>query len=223
MKFQSKHVKQPCASLTLKKQPCKNKSSFLVNDRHFCTVHARNIKASEACSICYEQMHKNNCIRLYDCDHFFHLDCLRKWSAGEATNGSCPLCRRSLMSVDYMELYKPTAYKILNRVSGLSGQKQAFFWRSIEFQSVYLLSRHRQETFEPVTTADDDDTDNYNYNDENELHQPATVNDENELHQPATVNDENELHQPATDNDENELHQPATDNDENELGQQATV
>ena len=52
------------------------------------------------CSVCLEEIHKNNGKKL-SCGHRFHKDCLDKWlSMGhDKTNGcSCPNCRESIVS-----------------------------------------------------------------------------------------------------------------------------
>ena len=47
----------------------------------------------EDCPICYEAVDKSTGHCTLACNHSFHISCLTRWSAGEA---SCPMCRHQL-------------------------------------------------------------------------------------------------------------------------------
>jgi hypothetical protein len=61
-------------------------------------------KYNEACTICFEDYEKGDCVRVISqCHHEFHDDCIIKWAGTFATSNikrgctpTCPLCNESL-------------------------------------------------------------------------------------------------------------------------------
>ena len=64
-------------------------------DEHVSSEHATVRETSNAteeedcCSICLEDFGPVNCLRVLDCWHQFHVECLEMWCA---RNSVCPMC-----------------------------------------------------------------------------------------------------------------------------------
>lgn len=50
------------------------------------------------CSVCWEDFQLNEQVRKLPCSHVFHSDCICPWLAN---HGTCPICRKSLVSENY--------------------------------------------------------------------------------------------------------------------------
>ena len=45
-----------------------------------------NLEENNSCSICLESLNNNKILK-YECNHYFHENCINRW------NNGCPLCR----------------------------------------------------------------------------------------------------------------------------------
>jgi hypothetical protein len=57
--------------------------------------------SATTCSICFEEYHTHDVMRVMPCGHRFHVDCVDEWLLGKPKPGDirrfvCPLCSRSL-------------------------------------------------------------------------------------------------------------------------------
>ena len=60
-------------------------------------IHKKKNIHEEDCSICLNKMN-NKIIKLNNCIHCFHSDCIIKWF--KQGNISCPICRESLLKLN---------------------------------------------------------------------------------------------------------------------------
>lgn len=96
-------------------KPCIYPSKGEYDDKYYCNIHLKSIKANQECSICFEPMTQSTALKL-GCNHIFHKKCMQKW--GEQSD-QCPLCRqtldvKSVMAVnkDYMEMLSYCLFSI---------------------------------------------------------------------------------------------------------------
>lgn len=52
-----------------------------------------NINEKLTCNICLLDINYNDIIRILNCEHFYHANCIDKWFEKKS---SCPLCRNNL-------------------------------------------------------------------------------------------------------------------------------
>ena len=56
-------------------------------------------EGNEKCVICYENFMKNESLKMTQCFHLFHFQCIQKWvesKINEVELPECPICRRKL-------------------------------------------------------------------------------------------------------------------------------
>ena len=66
------------------------------------------------CAICFDIINLNDRIKILECDHIFHYDCINRWRKTSMTPDrlySCPVCRAT--QVYYPPIPK---YMIINRL-----------------------------------------------------------------------------------------------------------
>ncbi|CAD8112053.1 unnamed protein product [Paramecium primaurelia] len=51
------------------------------------------IKESEICSICLQEINERKLIKILKCNHYFHDDCIKEWVLRKA---ECPTCRDNI-------------------------------------------------------------------------------------------------------------------------------
>ena len=51
----------------------------------------------EKCSICHDNFILDKTVKILQCKHFFHYECLRRWVIS-CTKSFCPLCRERIPS-----------------------------------------------------------------------------------------------------------------------------
>lgn len=56
---------------------------YTMRRNNFCSV----------CSICYEEFNRNDSLRVLECDHCFHMNCIGRWLNRSNT---CPMCRKDV-------------------------------------------------------------------------------------------------------------------------------
>ncbi|CAG9334291.1 unnamed protein product [Blepharisma stoltei] len=52
-------------------------------------------KGSELCAICLDDFLPKSLIRMLDCDHYFHVNCIDEWASN---NIRCPLCKQNMVA-----------------------------------------------------------------------------------------------------------------------------
>lgn len=111
---------------------CENRSKGTYEDKHYCNVHLKSIKAKEECVICFEKMTPSTSMTL-GCNHVFHKVCMKRW--GEQSD-QCPLCRetldvRSIMAINknYMDMLSYCLFSIpsTHRPAIIQGMENALF------------------------------------------------------------------------------------------------
>jgi len=60
---------------------------------------------NDVCAICHEQMNNCDSTKLVECDHAFHLKCIKRWFQKKNTI-SCPCCRTICNNDNYFVLNK---------------------------------------------------------------------------------------------------------------------
>lgn len=113
-------------------KPCNNQSKGSYEDKCYCNVHLKSIRAKEECVICFEAMSPATALKL-GCNHVFHKHCMVKW--GEQSD-QCPLCRekldvKSIMAInkDYMDMLSYCLFSIpsTHRPAIIQGIEEAIF------------------------------------------------------------------------------------------------
>lgn len=62
-----------------------------------------NSNDSSSCSICLGCIGDENGVRILpNCGHYFHISCIDRWLLLCPTNSSCPLCRATVISKDFL-------------------------------------------------------------------------------------------------------------------------
>ena len=61
-----------------------------ISNRYFEISEKRNKDDHESCSICRNNLKKNDLVCMTKCNHYFHCSCLVTWLN---RNDSCPICR----------------------------------------------------------------------------------------------------------------------------------
>lgn len=76
---------------------------FLVNFyvKHIIRVPPpSNSQVDDCCSICLEEITEDS-VKTFECDHYFHLECLNQWVSKSAT---CPVCRTKLSVIHKIKI-----------------------------------------------------------------------------------------------------------------------
>ena len=76
---------------------------FLVNFylKHIIRVPPpSNSQVDDCCSICLEEIREDG-VKTFECDHYFHLECLNQWVSKSAT---CPVCRTKLSVIHKIKI-----------------------------------------------------------------------------------------------------------------------
>lgn len=84
-----------CEAFTRRKNACKNKASCIYNNRSLCSIHLQCVKSNEECPICFNYLEKKNRIKLEECGHYFHKDCLIM-ACNFNKCMDCPYCRTQI-------------------------------------------------------------------------------------------------------------------------------
>ena len=58
----------------------------------------------DCCSICLEEIIEDS-VKTFECDHYFHLECLNQWVSKSAT---CPVCRTKLSVIHKIKINPQT-------------------------------------------------------------------------------------------------------------------
>mmetsp|Transcript_16563 Transcript_16563/g.35539 ORF Transcript_16563/g.35539 Transcript_16563/m.35539 type:complete len:195 (-) Transcript_16563:710-1294(-) len=62
-------------------------------------VHARGGEGGRSCSVCCEDFVSEDTLRVLQCGHRFHLECVDRWLLGhDAGDIGCPMCKAPLLS-----------------------------------------------------------------------------------------------------------------------------
>ncbi|CAG9321198.1 unnamed protein product [Blepharisma stoltei] len=64
-------------------------------------------RGKESCSICLEEFEIHSSVRMLGCEHFFHASCIDGWAK---TKSICPLCKKSLISIENIQRAKGKYY-----------------------------------------------------------------------------------------------------------------
>lgn len=78
-------------------------SDFVINSAHIlkykdCSDAATDQTEMKNCTICFEEFKEDEEVRMLDCKHFFHIDCVDRWLIGHSNH--CPYCRAEIEVVE---------------------------------------------------------------------------------------------------------------------------
>ena len=94
----SKNPKRACGKKPRKQKTLKDEMRrFWVNKEIAMTkmdsVQKTILETKEECAVCMEEMAERGELRITDCFHTFHRECLEKWTLKQST---CPFCRSEI-------------------------------------------------------------------------------------------------------------------------------
>lgn len=55
----------------------------------------------DCCSICLDEINQD-CVKTFECNHYFHLSCLNEWVSKSST---CPVCRTKLNVIHKIKIH----------------------------------------------------------------------------------------------------------------------
>lgn len=87
---------------------------------NFVSINVSKIEVDDLddCSICMENMIREETIVVSSCNHLFHLDCLKKyWNDSETFHNKCPNCRQNMIFFEIGYFIEKDGQKLLNRSS----------------------------------------------------------------------------------------------------------
>lgn len=84
---------------------------FIINFylKHIIKIRSGDDDEEKCCSICLEDISQDS-VKTFECDHYFHLDCLNQWVSKSAT---CPICRTKLNVIHKIKI-NDTSYELLH-------------------------------------------------------------------------------------------------------------
>jgi hypothetical protein len=89
-----------------------NIKKFVLNDYFELTKFDNNMCENKECSICLENMNKDNIVKCIYCKNEFHETCINElWSI---RHDNCPLCRKST-HISFL-MYSNIKYKFFNKL-----------------------------------------------------------------------------------------------------------
>lgn len=68
---------------------------FVVSSANIKKFREVNDKSMPTCLICFEEYTPEDDVRILDCEHFFHPDCVDRWLIGHSR--CCPYCRKEIV------------------------------------------------------------------------------------------------------------------------------
>lgn len=68
---------------------------FVVSSANIKKFREVNDKSMSNCLICFEEYTPEDDVRILDCEHFFHPDCVDRWLIGHSR--CCPYCRKEII------------------------------------------------------------------------------------------------------------------------------
>ena len=71
---------------------------------------------TDPCSICYQEISKDNKCVVHPCQHEFCKECIFKLKASNKFKFKCPLCRANIVSVYNVSIFTIAFFRILNSV-----------------------------------------------------------------------------------------------------------
>jgi len=71
---------------------------------------SNNSQVDDCCSICLEEIREDS-VKTFECDHYFHLECLNQWVSKSAT---CPVCRTKLSVIHKIKINNETTTTLIH-------------------------------------------------------------------------------------------------------------
>ncbi|EPR79173.1 Ring finger protein [Spraguea lophii 42_110] len=87
-------VKIYLASRVKKEEPLTNEEINLLTEIKYQDILQQPYSTLDSCMICIDKFEMNEMVRLLECNHYFHKECVDPWLEKEAPR--CPYCRQNI-------------------------------------------------------------------------------------------------------------------------------